>query len=469
LHEHAFAGSITQVAARLRAGELTCVGLAERCLARISALQPKLNAFITVTGDRALARARERNAELESGRDRGPLHGIPIVHKDCYDTAGIRTTVGAEIFRTRVPQSDATIVQRLEQAGAVMLGKTQMNEFAAGMSGKNPFFGDARNPWDTKRAAGGSSSGSACAVAAGLCLGASGTDGGGSIRLPAAWTGIVGLRPTFGRVSKAGAFPRSFSFDCAGPLAASVADLALLLQAMAGHDARDPHSVADPVPSYTINSRTDLRGLKLGMVRDFSLHEVDDDVAQALGNALGVLANLGAEVREVIVPALAAGFDYRAIFDILLYEFNQILGAEYQAAPMREQRFGPVVRANLERGAAISAEAYRAALGARARFMDDVRRAFSTLDALITPTAPMTALQLDAPDADFDRARQFTIPFSLAGLPAISVPCGVDHGGLPVGMQIVGNHLQEPLVLRIAAAYEAATEFHFSSRSQYHL
>ena len=233
--------SIAQAAAKLRSGELSCLALAERCLARVGAAQAQLNAVVTVTADHALATARERDAELRSGKDRGPLHGIPIVHKDCYDTAGVRTTVGAEIYRSRVPATSAAVVERLHAAGAVMLGKTQMNEFAAGMSGRNPFYGDAHNPWDLTRAPGGSSSGSACAVAARLCLGASGTDGGGSIRLPAAWTGIVGLRPTFGRVSKAGAYPRSFSFDCTGPLAASVGDLAALLQAMAGHDAKEHH------------------------------------------------------------------------------------------------------------------------------------------------------------------------------------------------------------------------------------
>lgn len=454
-------GSIAQAAAQLRAGEITCVGLTQHCLARIATLQPKLNAFITVSADRALAVARERDAELRSGHDRGALHGIPIVHKDCYDTAGVRTTVGAEIFRSRVPQTDATVVQRLHVAGAVMLGKTQMNEFAAGMSGRNAFFGDAHNPWDMMRAPGGSSSGSACAVAARLCLGASGTDGGGSIRLPAAWTGIAGLRPTYGRVSKAGAYPRSFSFDCAGPLAASVADLAALLQVMAGPDARDPHSLPDPVPDYACALSASLRGLRLGIVRDFSLQDVEDDVAQALGNAIGVLTGLGAEVRDVAVPVLVAGsFDYRAIFDILLYEFHQILGAEYSATPAREERFGAVVQANLERGAAISGEDYRAALGARKRFVHEVRRTFGACDALITPTAPMTALELSAAEAEFDRARRFTIPFSLAGLPAISVPCGFGRTGLPIGMQIVGERLQEPLLLRIAAAFEAATEFH---------
>ena len=458
--DFAFPASIAEAAAGLRAGEFTCVRLTEHCLARVSAMQPKLNALITVTDDLALATARERDAELRSGRDRGPLHGIPIVHKDCFDTAGIRTTVGADVFRDRVPQRDATLVQRLAAAGAVMLGKTQMNEFAAGMSGKNAFFGDARNPWDAARASGGSSSGSACAVAARLCLGASGTDAGGSIRLPAAWTGIVGLRPTYGRVSKAGAYPRSYSFDCAGPLAATVPDLAVLLEAMAGHDPDDPESLPESVPGYAAALPRDLRGLRLAIVQDFSLRDVEDDVAQALRDALEVVTGLGAELHHVKVPVLESDFDHRAILDLLLYEFHQILGAEYRAAPDRERRFGPVVRANLERGAVISAERYRAALVSRDHFVRELREIFSSIDALITPTAPMSALGLDAAEADFDRARQFTIPFSLAGLPAISVPCGFDRSGLPLGLQIVADRLREPLVLRIAAAYEAATALH---------
>jgi aspartyl-tRNA(Asn)/glutamyl-tRNA(Gln) amidotransferase subunit A len=460
LPDFALPRSIAAAAAGLRAGEFTCVGLTEHCLARVSAGQPKLNAFVTVTGDLALATARERDAELENGRDRGPLHGMPIVHKDCFDTAGIRTTVGADIFRDRVPQRDATVVQRLAAAGAVMLGKTQMNEFAAGMSGKNAFFGDAHNPWGLTRAPGGSSSGSACAVAARWCLGASGTDAGGSIRLPAAWTGVVGLRPTYGRVSTAGAYPRSYSFDCAGPLAATVRDLAVLLEAMAGHDPGDPASLPEPVPGYAAALPGDLRGLRLAIVQDFSFRDLEDDVARALREALEVVTGLGAELRDVKVPVLASDFDHRAILDVLLYEFHQILGAEYRAAPDRERRFGPVVRANLERGAAVGAGQYRAALAARDHFVRELRAIFSSVDALITPVAPMSALALDAAETDFDRARQFTLPFSFAGLPAISVPCGFDRSGLPLGLQIVADRLQESRVLRIAAAYEAATARH---------
>jgi aspartyl-tRNA(Asn)/glutamyl-tRNA(Gln) amidotransferase subunit A len=436
--------SIVQAAAGLRAGEFSALALTEHCLERISALQPKLNAFITVTGNAALAAARERDSELRRGFDRGSLHGIPIVHKDCFDTAGVRTTVGADIFRNRVPHEDATVVQRLAAAGAVTLGKTHMNEFAAGMSGKNAFFGDARNPRDTARAAGGSSSGSACAVAARLCLGATGTDAGGSIRLPAAWTGVVGVRPSYGRVSTAGAYPRSFSFDCAGPLAASVQDAALLLDAMAGPD---PDARASRAPE-------DLRGVRIGFIEDSAVH---DDVARALREALDALAGLGAQVVPATAKLQTAELDYSAIFDVLLYEFHQILGEQYRATSDREERFGPIVRANLERGATLSAADYRAALEARERFVRELRSAFLALDALVTPTAPTTAPMLDVPEAVFDQARRFTIPFSFAGLPALSLPCGADGNGLPIGLQIVGPHLGDQTILRIAAAYEGAS------------
>lgn len=435
--EFSLPASIAQAAAGLRAGEFTAVGLVGHCLAHISALQPQLNAFITVTGDAALAAARERDSELKRGFDRGPLHGIPIVHKDCFDTAGVLTTVGADVFRRRIPASDATVVERLAAAGAVMLGKTHMNEFAAGMSGRNAFFGNARNPCDPARAAGGSSSGSACAIAARLCLGATGTDAGGSIRVPAAWTGIVGLRPTLGLVSTAGVYPRSYSFDCAGPLAARVTDAAILLGVMAGGD-------------YAVAATPDLRGIRLGL---FSLHGVDDDIAQALTGALAVLSGLGARIHEIKMPAP----DYRVIFDILLYEFHQILGAEYRKTPEREKRFGPVVRANLERGATISLGEYEAALAAREHFIGQLRQAFSSVDAIITPTSPMSAPALDAAESDFDRARQFTLPFSLAGVPALALPCGFDRAGLPIGMQLVADRLQERQLLRIGAAYEQAT------------
>ncbi len=417
--------SIAEAGARLRSGELTCVALTEGCLERVAARQGELNAFITVTADLALATARERDAELQAGRDRGPLHGIPIAHKDCYDTAGVRTTVGSEVFRNRIPSVNALVVQKLANAGTVMLGKTHMNEFAAGMSGKNAFFGDAHNPRDLARAPGGSSSGSACAVAAGLCLGATGTDAGGSIRIPAAWTGIVGLRPTHGLVTVEGVYPRSYTLDCAGPLAGTVADVASLFAAMGGKSGFDG-SVKD---------------IRLGLVRDFSLREVDEDVARALREALG------ADICEVRIPALADA-DYGAMMDIMLYEFHQAAGG--LPGP-----FGRTVRANLERGAALGTKDFQSALETRKRFIGEVREAFSTVDVLVTPTAAMTAPRLDAPEAEFDRGRRFTLPFSFAGLPAISIPCGLDRAGLPVGMQLVADRLQEPLLLRLASAYQA--------------
>ncbi|CDS48176.1 Aspartyl-tRNA(Asn) amidotransferase subunit A @ Glutamyl-tRNA(Gln) amidotransferase subunit A [Polaromonas sp. CG9_12] len=229
-------GSIAEAARGLRARSYSCEELTRAYLRAIDELQPRLNAFITVTGQQALDQARRLDAELRAGKDRGPLHGIPIVHKDLYDTQGVRTTVGSEFFKDRIPNADATVVTRMAQAGVVSLGKTHMNEFAAGISGTNAFFGDAHNPWDLARSPGGSSSGTGAAIAAGLCLGGTGSDTGGSIRVPASWNNITGIRPTFGRVSLRGVYPRAYSLDVAGPLGRSVADVAMLLQAMVGHD-----------------------------------------------------------------------------------------------------------------------------------------------------------------------------------------------------------------------------------------
>jgi aspartyl-tRNA(Asn)/glutamyl-tRNA(Gln) amidotransferase subunit A len=264
----------------------------------------------------------------------------------------------------------------------------------------------------------------------------------------------VGVRPSYGRVSKAGAYPRSFSFDCAGPLAASVQDAALLLDAMAGPDARDPDCLSDAPPRYASRAPDHLRGVQIGFIEDSAVH---DDGARALREALDVLARIGAEVVPATAKLQAAHMDYGAIFDVLLYEFHQILGEQYRATPDREKCFGPIVRANLERGASISAADYRTAREARERFVRELRAAFLALDALVTPTAPMTAPALDASEAVFDQARRFTIPFSFAGLPALSLPCGSDRNGMPIGMQIVGPHLGEQAILHIAAAYESAT------------
>lgn len=437
--------SITESAARLRAGEIRCTELVEASVRRAEALQPVLNAFITIAAEQALARARALEQELRAGTDRGPLHGIPIVVKDCLDTAGVRTTIGSRYFRDRVPAANAEVVERLLAAGAVVIGKTNMNECAAGTSGRNAAFGDVRNPWALERSPGGSSSGTAAAVAAGAAAAGVGTDTGGSIRIPAACTGTVGLRPTLGSVPDGGCFRRSFSFDVAGPLARSVGDCALVYAAMAGRPALEPGA--------------GVAGVRLGVIRDFSFRDLDPQVEAAVRAALARLAALGAEVREVSIPRLDA-FRYEALYDILLYEFHQSFGEHWRRARRPADVFGPVVLANLERGSAIREETYRAALAARAADTAAVRAIFAEVDALVTPVLPRPTPRLDAPTDAFERQRQFMLPFSFVGLPAIAVPCGLDGDGLPLGMQLVGERLQEHRLLRIAAAYESAGAWH---------
>jgi aspartyl-tRNA(Asn)/glutamyl-tRNA(Gln) amidotransferase subunit A len=418
--------TIGEAAKALRERRTTCVELARGSLERIEALQPQTNAFLTVTADAALARAEILDRELAGGRDRGPLHGIPYACKDCIDTAGVRTTVGSRFFENRIPASDAAAVERLAAAGAVMLGKTNLNEFAAGTSGKNMHFGDVRNPWSREHSPGGSSSGSAVAVASGMVLAALGTDTGGSIRVPAACTGIVGIRPTFGRVPIQGVFPRAESFDVVGPLARCARDCALLLDALV------------PNEDFAPGIDTGIAGLRVGLVEDIC-------------KARASFRALGADVREIAMPG---ALDYNVLVDIMLFEFHRVLGEQFRACPEPDKVFGPVVCANLRLGQRISESAYRDALEARERQSARIHAMLSEIDALVTPVLPGPTPRLDAPTEEFDRQRKYMIPFSGAGVPALSLPCGVREG-MPVGMQVVAGRGQEKLLLRIAQAYES--------------
>ena len=451
--------NISEAGRCLRLGALTSEALTQAYLVAIKQLQPKLNMFITITEDHALQTARAMDAELKAGKDRGPLHGIPIVYKDLYDTAGIRTTVGSEFHRNRIPQEDATVVRRLKQAGSVMLGKTNMNEFAGGVSGINKYFGNTCNPWDTDRSPGGSSSGTGVAIAAGVCLGGMGSDTGGSIRVPASWLNLVGVRPTYGRVSLAGVYPRSPSLDVAGPLARSVADAALLLNAIAGHDPMDHHSLNVPPEDFTAALKTDIRGLRLGVIENYTFRDVDPDISTAISVALDKLAALGAEIVTVRIPLFSGPLEYNTLFDIQLYECNQVLGEMYRTAANKDE-FGPYIRGNIEKGMKITRETYEKALRDRPVQVTKVKEVFQQIDALLTPTMPTVAPLLTETSDVYERGRQFTLPFSFTGLPSISVPCGLSPGGLPTGLQIVSNELQECLLVRIAAAFERATEFH---------
>ena len=452
--------TIAEAGRRLREGSLTSEELTRACFRCIDQLEYKLSAFITITREQALTTASQLDAELNKGRDRGPLHGIPIVHKDLYDTAGVATTEGSEFFRNRVPTEDATVVRKLRAAGAVMLGKTNLNEFAAGLSGTNKAFGDIHNPWDLARSAGGSSSGTGAAIAAGYCLAGTGTDTGGSIRIPASWCGIVGIRPTFGLVSLAGVFPRAYSLDCGGPLARTVADVAIMLNAMVGYDPRYKYSIRAPKEDYTVALNKGMRGLRVGIIDNYTFRDVDKEVADAVQLAVDKLASLGAEIKTVKIPLLGGTLDYSSLFNILLYEFNQILGDQYRATKNNKELFGPIVQANIAKGETISKETYEKVLAERPKKIAEFKQVFGEVDALITPTMPMVAPPILAGGEIYDRGRQFLIPFSFLGLPSISVPCGFSPDGMPIGLLIVGNDLQEGLLMRIAAAYEASTQFY---------
>jgi aspartyl-tRNA(Asn)/glutamyl-tRNA(Gln) amidotransferase subunit A len=455
----ALPASISEAGRGLRLGTYTSEDLTKAYLRAIQQLEPKLNAFALVTADQALNQARLMDQELRAGKDRGPLHGIPIVHKDLYDTKGIKTRVGSEFFKDRIPTEDATVVRRLTNAGVISLGKTNMNEFAAGVSGTNAYFGDTHNPWDLARSPGGSSSGTGAAIAAGLCLGGTGTDTGGSIRVPASWLGITGIRPTFGRVSLTGVYPRAYSLDCAGPLGRSVSDVAILLQAMAGYDSAYQYSVKARPEDFMKNLNKGVKGLKFGIIENYTYRDVDADVGKAVEAATRVLTNAGAEVIPVKISLLAGALEYSSLFNILLYEFNQILGKDYHAAT-NKSLFGPIVQGNIAKGEKVSREFYERSLSERAQQKAQFREVFKQVDALITPTMPTTAPLLKASGDTYDRGRQFTLPFSWTGVPSISVPCGFDRNDLPIGVQFVADEMQESLLLQIAAAYERATGFH---------
>lgn len=451
--------TIAEAGRRLRDGSLTCRQLTAAYLEGIARIDYRLRAFITVTEEQALATADALDAELRSGRDRGPLHGIPVVYKDLFDTAGVLTTAGSGLFRHRVPTEDATVVRKLQRAGTVMLGKTNLTEFATCTSGFNRDFGDTVNPWNLDHVVGGSSSGSAAAVAASLTMVGVGSDTGGSIRIPASWTGIVGVRPTFGLTSLHGAYPRAYSLDTCGPMARSVADAAQLLNAMTGYDPRYAQSIRSPRVDYTAELGRGVKGLRLGIIDKFTFENIDPEVGNAVRTAIDQLGKLGADVRTVKIPLLTGALKHSSIFNILLYEFKQIMGERYRAAANKGESFGTVVRANMAKAEGVTRDDYLKALSERPGQIAEVKRVFEEVDALITPTVPVVAPPLTAePGADiYDRGRQFNLPFSYLGMPAVTVPCGFSSASLPIGMLVIGPQLQEALVLRIAAAYEAGT------------
>jgi aspartyl-tRNA(Asn)/glutamyl-tRNA(Gln) amidotransferase subunit A len=440
----------------VRRKAISPVELTRACLQRIERLNPALNAFITVTSEEALAQARATEAEVRRGRWRGPLHGIPLGLKDNIDTAGVRTTLASAVFEDRVPSADAEVVRRLKAAGAVLLGKQNLHEIAFGTTAAVSHFGPVHNPWKNDRITGGSSGGSAAAVAAGLCFGAVATDAGGSIRVPSAYCGIVGLKPTYGLVGMRGGGERGWwSMNHLGPMCRSVADVALLLSAIAGYDPRDSTSVEAPIPSYTAALRAKVSALRLGVPRAVFYDKLDPEIEAAINTALGLLRRLTGGFREVTLQPIADSIAP----NIVLAE-NYAFHAPYFAKT--PQLYHAAIRRNLQQGSEVSTAAY---IQSR-RELDEARRAigavFSHVDLLVTPTTavpPPTIEEAVRLGIELEMNRN-TGPFNVYGLPTISIPCGFTSSGLPIGMQISGPRFGEANVLMLAHAYEQATDWH---------
>jgi aspartyl-tRNA(Asn)/glutamyl-tRNA(Gln) amidotransferase subunit A len=458
--------NIESASALIKTRKVSPVELTRACLSRIERLNPQLNAFITVTAESALAEARQAEADIQQHRWRSALHGIPIALKDLVDTAGVRTTAGSELFKDRVPAEDAEVVRRLKAAGAVFLGKLNMHEFAYGGSSAVSFFGPVRNPWNVAHSPGGSSGGSAAAVAAHLCYGAIGSDTGGSIREPAAYCGIVGLKPTYGRVSTAGAIPLSWSLDHLGPLTRTTVDAALMLQVLAGYDPRDSSSLDTSVPDYAAAMRSATSSLRVGIPRDFFFEGLDPDIQAAMEAALSVLKTLtGAQLD---IAPLATNGTYASVMDSCIAILQAEAYAYHQdyVAKSPELYQKPTIERILA-GAKITTPTYIQSRRQLEKLRRFVSRGFDGVDLLITPTTPVPPfaiadLQSDPTTMRPKEVRMLhnTRPFDMFGAPTISVPCGFTRSGLPIGMQITGAPGDEGTVLRLARAYEQATEWH---------
>ena len=453
--------SIAHAAAALRAGELSPLELTEAYLDRIEALNPRVNAYITVTAERARDDARRATEELAAGRLRGPLHGIPIAHKDLYETAGIRTTGGSKIHADHIPTADSTVARKLREAGTILLGKLNTHEYAYGVTTNNPHYGPTRNPWDLARIPAGSSGGSGAAIAAGLATATTGSDTGGSIRMPASLCGVVGLKPTYGRVSKAGVLPLSWRFDHTGPLTRTVLDAGLMFNAIAGYDPADATSLRLPFEDVTKGIGEGIRGLRVGVPRGYFFDQLEDEVATALAAAITELQRLGAQVCEVDIPGVFEG-----VWGMFGFVHAEALQIHAHAIEHRLQDFGDDLRAILGSPAP---EAATLMLGLR--YCDaltvGMRTALESIDVLITPTTPVTAPRIgqetvaygDTEEPVLHAMIRCTAPFNATHLPALSLPCGFTRSGLPVGMQIAGRPFDEATVLRVGHAYEQAMDW----------
>lgn len=458
IDDPAFA-SITELGGLLRSRASSSEELVAALIGRTRRLDQRLNSYITFVPDQALAAAREADAALRRGDDRGPLHGIPVSVKDHIATAGIPTSAGARFRLTNVPDEDAAVVRRLKSAGAVVMGKANMNKFAGGESGDNPDFGRIRTPWNTEFSAGGSSGGSGAMVSAGLVPLSIGSDNGGSIRIPAAVCGVVGLKPTFGRVSLDGVFPRAYTFDHVGPITRTVEDAAIVLQAIAGHDPDSESTIRRAVPDYRAALAAPLAGVRIGIDGEYSRVAMPA-VLDRVTNALAVLEQLGASTREVRIPPFT---EFDAVSYAMGPEFSVSLGGIWRDHPTE---FSAEDTAWNAAGEMVPAVDYIRGQQRRRVLARQYASATREIDVLACPTYPFDRRPFGAwPElagraATFGDALRYTIPFDILGLPAISVPCGFSDDGFPIGLQLVGRAFEDGMILRVAHRYEQATEWH---------
>jgi aspartyl-tRNA(Asn)/glutamyl-tRNA(Gln) amidotransferase subunit A len=474
--------SIRELHHQLVSKEISAIELTQAALDRIEAVEPKLRSFLRVTTDVAIAQAQRVDARIAAGEPIGLLAGIPLGIKDNLCTQGVTTTCGSRILENFVPPFESTVTDRLFAAGAIMVGKTNLDEFAMGSSTENSAYQVTANPWDLNCVPGGSSGGSAAAVAAGQCVASLGSDTGGSIRQPASYCGIVGLKPTYGRVSRYGLVAYASSLDQIGPFGRSVEDVAVMLGAIAGYDPKDATSLNVAVPDYTQSLIPDLKGLRVGIIRETFGEGLSPVVAASVEAAIAQLKSLGAEIKEISCPRFRYGLPTYYIiapseasanlarYDGVKYgarstEADNLLDMYTQT---RAQGFGAEVKRRIMIGTyALSAGYYDAyylkAQQVRTLIKDDFDAAFEQVDVLVSPTAPTTAFKAGEKTSDplsMYLSDLMTIPVNLAGLPGLSLPCGFDEGGLPIGLQIIGDVLREDLVLRTAYAYEQSTTWH---------
>ena len=436
--------------------EVSPVELTRACLEQIERLNPEINAFITVTADSALNEARKAEAEIARGEWKGPLHGVPLALKDLAETAGVPTTAASAVLKDYVPAADAEVVRRLKAAGAVLLGKLNLHEFAYGGSGIIGHFGPARNPWNTAHITGGSSSGSAAAVAAGLCYGAIGTDTAGSIRLPSAFCGITGIKPTYGLVSTRGILPLSWSLDHVGPMARTAADAAILLQAIAYYDPQDIYCQRFPPVFYPSAIEESTSALRLGLAREF-WNQIDEEVRRAVDAAVSVLTQLSAGAREINLSTEAD----RTVVRCEPYAYHQ------QHLPAHESEYHPDTLKRIRSGADVTAPQYVQAYRDLLRQRREILHLFDQVDLIVTPTTPHLPPSFAELEAAPDQLRnrelvmlRNTRPFNMLGLPAVSLCCGFSKSGLPIGLQIAGAPGADGVVLALAHAYQKQTDWH---------